>query len=82
MRPHWHVLECLVVAVVLANHARHERARLDANGLINDATFRRIVFDFDVADEWKVFTERVAMGIVRSWWDDANAECRGLGRVC
>ena len=48
-----------VVAVVFADHARHERARLDAHRLIHDAALRRVVFHFDVADQREVLAERM-----------------------
>src|ERR1700754_3146163 len=42
------VFERAVVTVVLADHARHQRARLDAHRLVHDAALRRVVLDLDV----------------------------------
>src|SRR4029453_13332139 len=53
------VLERRLVAVVLADDARHERARLDRHGLVHDAALRRVVSDLDVADQREVLAERM-----------------------
>src|SRR3954466_15863479 len=42
VRADGYFLEHLVVTVVLADHAWHERARFDADGLIDDATLRGV----------------------------------------
>src|SRR4029453_8904317 len=43
----------------LADHLRHGDARLDADGLVDDAAARRVVEHLDVARERKVLAERV-----------------------
>src|SRR5687767_7829603 len=53
----WRILQFGVVAVVLADDARHERTRLDGHGLIDDAALRRVVFHFDVADQREILAE-------------------------
>src|SRR5262245_44451437 len=53
------VLEHRLVAVVLADHLRHQRARLDAHRLIDDAALVGVVTHLDVADERKVLAERM-----------------------
>src|SRR5512146_3226282 len=54
------VFQRTLVAVVLADHARDQRARLDAHRLIHDAALRRVVLHLDVADEREVLAERMA----------------------
>src|SRR6185503_19075785 len=53
------VLQIRLVAVVVANDLRHERARLDAHGLVHDATLFRVVAHLDVADQRKILAERM-----------------------
>src|SRR5512139_3919217 len=53
------VLQGRLVAVVLADHPRHERARLDRHRLVHDAALRLVVAHFDVADQREVLAERV-----------------------
>src|SRR5688572_15998679 len=48
------------VARIVADDLRHERARLDADRLVDDAALGRVVAHLDVADQREVFTERVA----------------------
>src|SRR5688572_27596904 len=54
------ILQLGVVAVVLADDARHERARLDGHGLIDDAALRSVVLHFDVPDQREILAERMA----------------------
>ena len=49
-----------LVAVVVADDFRHERARLDAHGLVDDAALHRVVAHLDVADQRKILAERMA----------------------
>src|SRR6188508_1017856 len=49
-----------LVARVVADDLRNERARLDADGLVDDAPFRRVVTHLDVADQREVLAERMA----------------------
>ena len=49
-----------LVARVVANDLRHERARLDADGLVDDAALRGVVAHLDVADQRKILAERMA----------------------
>src|SRR5512139_3500990 len=49
-----------LVARVVADDLRHERARLNADGLVDDAALRGVVAHLDVADQREVLAERVA----------------------
>src|SRR6185503_6752102 len=49
-----------LVARVVADDLRNERARLDADGFVDDAPFRRVVTHLDVADQREVLAERMA----------------------
>src|SRR5688572_1201019 len=49
-----------LVTRVVADDLRHERARLDADGLVDDAALHRVVAHFDVADQREILAERVA----------------------
>src|SRR6185436_11978945 len=49
-----------VVARVVADDLRHERARLDADRLVDDTALGRVVTHLDVADQREVLAERVA----------------------
>src|SRR5262245_29228269 len=53
------VFQRALVAVVLADHARHQRARLDADRLVDDAALHRVVLHFDVADQREILAERM-----------------------
>src|SRR4051794_38338832 len=57
---HRHVFQLGLIAIVLADHTRHECARLYGNRLIHHATLGWIVFHFDIADQREVFAERMA----------------------
>src|SRR5579871_6656125 len=48
-----------IVAMVVADHARHERARLDRDRLVDDPTLVRVVAHLDVAGQREVLAERV-----------------------
>ena len=54
------VLQRRVVAVVVANHLRHQRARLDGHRLVHHALLVGVVAHFDVADQREVLAERMA----------------------
>src|SRR5688572_7704980 len=54
------ILERSLVTVVLADHARHERARLDGDRLVDDTALGWIVLHLDVADQREVLAERMA----------------------
>src|SRR5579871_6685675 len=51
------VVQRWIVAIVVADHARHEDTRFDAHGLVNHALELRVVAHLDVADERKVLAE-------------------------
>src|SRR6185436_14677580 len=52
-------LQRSVVAVVVADHLWHQRARLDAHGLVHHALLVGVVAHLDVADQRKVLAERM-----------------------
>ena len=54
------VLEAGRIAVVVADDPRHQRARLDAHGLVGDPAFVGVVTDLHVADQGEVLAERMA----------------------
>src|SRR5690606_28322288 len=54
------ILQVELITIVVANDLRDERARLDRDGLVNDAAFDRVVAHLDVADERKILAERMA----------------------
>src|SRR5690606_12562572 len=54
------ILERGRVAVVVANHLRHDGARLDAHRLVHDAPLLRVVAHLDVAAHWEILTERMS----------------------
>src|SRR5579863_2401470 len=54
------LLEGFLVARVVADDARHQRAGLDAHRLVHDALLLRVVAHFDVAGEREVLAERMA----------------------
>src|SRR6187397_1317533 len=49
-----------VVTVVVADHLRHQRARLDAHRLVHHALLVGVVTHLDVADQREVLAERMA----------------------
>src|SRR5689334_839518 len=49
-----------LVARVVADDFRHERARLNADRLVDDAALRGVVAHLDVADQREVLAERMA----------------------
>src|SRR6185295_10552915 len=53
-------LEGRFVAVVVANHPRHQRARLDRHRFIDDPLQLGVVANLDIPDEREVFAERIA----------------------
>src|SRR5688572_6866164 len=53
-------LQIGLVARVVANDFRHERARHDADGLVDDAALGRVVAHLDVADQREVLAEWMA----------------------
>src|SRR5690606_6811858 len=53
------ILELGLVAVVVANHLRHERAGLDAHRLVDDAPLLRVVPHLDVAGDREILAERM-----------------------
>src|SRR5690606_1478291 len=54
------ILEPGLVAVVVANDLRHERAGLDAHRLVYDAPLFRVVAHLDVADHREILAERMS----------------------
>src|SRR5690606_27631816 len=53
------ILELGLVAVIVANDLRHERARLDADRLVDDAALVRVVAHLDLADHREILAERM-----------------------
>src|SRR5690606_37410273 len=53
------ILELGLVAVIVADHLRYERARLDADRLVDDPPFLRVVTHLDLADHREVLAERM-----------------------
>ena len=45
--------------MIIANHARHQGARLDAHGLVNHSPLLRVITHFDIADQREILTERM-----------------------
>src|SRR5215471_8614172 len=54
------ILEVGLIAVVVADHLRHEGPRLDADRLVDDAPLHRVIAHLDVADQREVLAERMA----------------------
>src|SRR5215469_4884382 len=54
------LLECLVVARVVADHPRHQHARLDAHRLVHHPLLLLVVAHFHVAGEREILAERMA----------------------
>src|SRR5688572_389047 len=55
-----HVAQRFLVAVVLADHFRDQRARLDAHGLVDHPSLLGVVAHLDVADQREILAERMA----------------------
>src|SRR6202034_3819512 len=53
------IVQHRVIAVVVADHTRHQRARLDADRLVDHALELRVISHFDIADEREILAERM-----------------------
>src|ERR1700689_4503847 len=51
--------ELRIVAVVVTDHLRHQHARLDRHGLINDPPLLRVIAYFDVAGQREILAKRM-----------------------
>src|SRR5579863_1070939 len=54
------VLEGRLIAVILADHPRHQRARLDRHRLVDYAALLGVVADLDITDQREVLAKRMA----------------------
>src|ERR1700686_877973 len=54
------IVQRWVIAVVVTDHTRHQRARLDADRLVDHAPQLRVVTHFDIAYQREILAKRVA----------------------